>query len=207
MTAHLALSNPAGVLGQALADASPDLMRHLFGTVINSLLSAEVHVVQGGFDQEPADVAVSGTGDLARTLLAPECSEGSVRGRRRCWCRRIGPRRRSRPRARTRSGWRSRAGNPACAPSGSIPSRRPAVRSGRRADPGGRRWPAPDPSAPRRSVQVRISRTAAAPAMSGPPGGGRSRRSRRSTRPDGAAAASTGGAGPVSDRSGSPPGT
>lgn len=91
MTAHLAFSNPAGVLGQALADASPDLMRHLHGTVINSLLSAEVHVVYGGFDQEPADVAVSGTGDLARTLLAPECSEGSVRGGRGCRCGRIGP--------------------------------------------------------------------------------------------------------------------
>ena len=60
-------------------------------SVISSLLSAEVHVVYGGFDQEPADVAVSGTGDLARTLLAPECSEGSVRSGRRCRCRRIGP--------------------------------------------------------------------------------------------------------------------
>lgn len=33
--------DPSTVLGQALADASPDLMRHLLGTVINSLLSAE----------------------------------------------------------------------------------------------------------------------------------------------------------------------
>ena len=36
--------DPAASLGQALADASPDLMRHLLGTVINSLLSAERQV-------------------------------------------------------------------------------------------------------------------------------------------------------------------
>jgi len=39
--------DPAGVLGQALADASPDLMRHLLATVINSLLSAEADAVCG----------------------------------------------------------------------------------------------------------------------------------------------------------------
>ena len=37
--------DPAASLGQALADASPDLMRHLLGTVINSLLSAEADAV------------------------------------------------------------------------------------------------------------------------------------------------------------------
>lgn len=37
----------AAVLGQALADASPDLMRHRLGTVINSLLSAEANAVCG----------------------------------------------------------------------------------------------------------------------------------------------------------------
>jgi transposase-like protein len=35
------------MLGQALSDASPDLMRHLLGTVINSLLSADADSVCG----------------------------------------------------------------------------------------------------------------------------------------------------------------
>jgi putative transposase len=39
--------NPAGLLNQALGDASPDLMRHLLSTVINSLLSAEADAVCG----------------------------------------------------------------------------------------------------------------------------------------------------------------
>jgi putative transposase len=39
--------DPAGLLGQALGDASPDLMRHLLSTVINSLLSAEADAVCG----------------------------------------------------------------------------------------------------------------------------------------------------------------
>ena len=39
--------DPARMLGQALSDASPDLMRHLLGTVINSLLSADVDAVCG----------------------------------------------------------------------------------------------------------------------------------------------------------------
>jgi len=39
--------DPAGVLGEALSGASPDLMRHLLGTVINSLLSAEADAVCG----------------------------------------------------------------------------------------------------------------------------------------------------------------
>jgi len=39
--------NPAGLLDQALGDASPDLMRHLLSTVINSLLSAEADAVCG----------------------------------------------------------------------------------------------------------------------------------------------------------------
>jgi hypothetical protein len=33
--------DPATALGQALADASPNLMRHLLSTTINALLSAE----------------------------------------------------------------------------------------------------------------------------------------------------------------------
>jgi len=39
--------NPAGLLDQALGDASPDLMRHLLSTVINALLSAEADAVCG----------------------------------------------------------------------------------------------------------------------------------------------------------------
>ena len=39
--------DPARLLGQALGDASPDLMRHLLGTVINALLSAEADAVCG----------------------------------------------------------------------------------------------------------------------------------------------------------------
>jgi len=46
MTA-LRIVDPGTVLGQALSDASPDLMRHLLGTVINSLLSAEADAVCG----------------------------------------------------------------------------------------------------------------------------------------------------------------
>ena len=33
--------DPAGLLGEALSDASPDLMRSLLQTMINALLSAE----------------------------------------------------------------------------------------------------------------------------------------------------------------------
>ena len=34
--------DPAGLLSQALTDASPDLMRELLQTMINALLSAEI---------------------------------------------------------------------------------------------------------------------------------------------------------------------
>lgn len=39
--------DPAGLLGEALSDASPDLMRHLLQTMINALLSADVDAVVG----------------------------------------------------------------------------------------------------------------------------------------------------------------
>ena len=39
--------NPAALLEQGLADASPDLMRHLLGTVLNALLSADADAVCG----------------------------------------------------------------------------------------------------------------------------------------------------------------
>ncbi len=39
--------DPGALLGQALSDASPDLMRHLLATVINALLSADADAVCG----------------------------------------------------------------------------------------------------------------------------------------------------------------
>ncbi|MFL0431316.1 transposase, partial [Kocuria palustris] len=39
--------DPAGLLGEALSDASPDLMRSLLQTVINQLLSADADAVVG----------------------------------------------------------------------------------------------------------------------------------------------------------------
>ena len=39
--------DPAGLLGEALSEASPDLMRSLLQTVINSLLSADADAVVG----------------------------------------------------------------------------------------------------------------------------------------------------------------
>lgn len=41
------MGDPAGLLGEDLSDASPDLMRHLLGTVINSPLSSEADAVGG----------------------------------------------------------------------------------------------------------------------------------------------------------------
>ena len=39
--------DPAGLLGEALSDASPDLMRSLLQTMINALLSADADQVVG----------------------------------------------------------------------------------------------------------------------------------------------------------------
>ena len=39
--------DPAGLLGEALADSSPDLMRGLLQTMINALLSADADAVVG----------------------------------------------------------------------------------------------------------------------------------------------------------------
>src|SRR5699024_11406682 len=41
------LVDPPGLLGEALADASPDLMRSLLQDVINTLLSADADAVAG----------------------------------------------------------------------------------------------------------------------------------------------------------------
>jgi len=46
--------DPARLLGQALGDASPDLMRHLLTTVINALLSAEADAVCGAEWGQPS---------------------------------------------------------------------------------------------------------------------------------------------------------
>lgn len=71
--------DPAGLLGQALADASPDLMRELLQTMINALLSADADAVCGaewntrsaertnyrnGYRHRPLDTRV-GTVDVA----------------------------------------------------------------------------------------------------------------------------------------------
>jgi hypothetical protein len=51
--------DPAAVLGQALADASPDLMRHLLATTINALLSAEADAVCGAEWGQPGPERVN----------------------------------------------------------------------------------------------------------------------------------------------------
>ena len=43
------LIDPAGLLGQALSQASPDLMRSLLQHVIHALLSADADTVCGGY--------------------------------------------------------------------------------------------------------------------------------------------------------------
>src|SRR3954454_21244604 len=71
--------DPAGLLGEALAEASPDLMRSLLQSIINALLSAEAAAVVGaewgrptpsrtaqrnGYRHRPLDTRV-GTIDVA----------------------------------------------------------------------------------------------------------------------------------------------
>ena len=46
--------DPAGLLGEALSEASPDLMRHLLQTMINALLSADADAVVGAEYGRPA---------------------------------------------------------------------------------------------------------------------------------------------------------
>ncbi|WP_241731534.1 transposase, partial [Dietzia sp. B44] len=79
--------DPAGLLGQALAEASPDLMRELLQTMINALLSADADSVCGaewnarstertnrrnGYRHRPLDTRV-GTVDVA----VPKLRSGS----------------------------------------------------------------------------------------------------------------------------------
>jgi putative transposase len=51
--------DPATVLGEALTDASPDLMRHLLQTMINALLSADADVVVGAEWGQPSTARVT----------------------------------------------------------------------------------------------------------------------------------------------------
>ena len=67
-----AMIDPARLLGQAVGDASPDLMRHLLGTVINALLSAEADAVCG---------AEYGVADPARGEGAPQREAEIMAGR------------------------------------------------------------------------------------------------------------------------------
>ena len=46
--------DPARLLGQALSDASPDLMRQLLASVINALLSADADAVCGAEWGQPS---------------------------------------------------------------------------------------------------------------------------------------------------------
>ena len=79
--------DPAGLLSQALSDASPDLMRELLQTMINALLSADADAVCGaewnarsaertnyrnGYRHRPLDTRV-GTVDVA----VPKGRQGS----------------------------------------------------------------------------------------------------------------------------------
>jgi putative transposase len=51
--------DPATVLGEALSDASPDLMRHLLQTMINALLSADADAVVGAEWGERSETRVA----------------------------------------------------------------------------------------------------------------------------------------------------
>ncbi|MEU4365670.1 IS256 family transposase [Promicromonospora sp. NPDC023987] len=51
--------DPAGVLGEALADASPDLMRHLLSTMIDALVSADADAVCGAEYGRPSPERVN----------------------------------------------------------------------------------------------------------------------------------------------------
>ena len=60
--------DPARLLGQALGDASPDLMRHLLATVINALLSAEADAVCGApeyHERSGSEALADREGDVA----------------------------------------------------------------------------------------------------------------------------------------------
>lgn len=59
----------AGLLGEALADASPDLMRSLLQTMINALLSADADAVVGAeWGQRTSDRVTQRNGYRHRDL-------------------------------------------------------------------------------------------------------------------------------------------
>lgn len=56
-TAHIV--DPAGLLGEVLAQAFPDMMRHLLQTVINELLSTDADALVGAEYGKPTPGRVS----------------------------------------------------------------------------------------------------------------------------------------------------
>ena len=93
--------DPAGLLGEALSEASPDMMRHLLQTMINTLLSADADAVVGAEWGKPSssrtaqrngyrhrdldtrvgtlDVAIRETWDLDRALTPRVLTSLSIR--------------------------------------------------------------------------------------------------------------------------------
>jgi transposase-like protein len=64
--------DPAGLLGEALSDASPDLMRHLLQTMINALLSADADAVVGAeWGERSPDRTTHRNGYRHRDLAPP----------------------------------------------------------------------------------------------------------------------------------------
>ena len=61
--------DPARLLGEALAEASPDLMRSLLQTMINALLSADADAVVGAEYGRPSPVDEWSGGQAARARL------------------------------------------------------------------------------------------------------------------------------------------
>ena len=62
--------DPAGLLSEALTDASPDLMRNLLQTMINALLSADADAVVGAVLAEQTDEWLEGRRYLGLDILA-----------------------------------------------------------------------------------------------------------------------------------------
>lgn len=71
---------PANVLGEALTDASPDLMSSLLQTTINALLSADAHAVVGAEWEIPAPTALrneTGSGTATSIRLSRQSTSPS----------------------------------------------------------------------------------------------------------------------------------
>ena len=74
--------DPAGLLGEALAEASPDLMRNLLQSIINTLLSADADAVVGAEYGRPNP----GRRRRPRRRRAGRCRCGYRRGTRGSGC-------------------------------------------------------------------------------------------------------------------------